>query len=332
MNLLKLLAQTIVLLILLAVAWVAWVYQDHLTPVAEELVVLYTDWNRNAHWSKQAADRTPPPAAPVPAQAPPPVPADAAAPLLKAEQETTPAVAPESSTAAAPAAADAAPAAAPAQQAVAPVPEAAPAATVSANTQPPPTDIPPPAVASPAAPAAPVPAAEPAVAAPAAAAEPPAAAPVVAASAPLPQLGAAAPQAAPPAPGGDPSSILGRAATPHLSATVLVAKAVDLPVDPQELHARARRAAWSGQTDAAIAAYQQLIALQPQSADAHGELGNVYYQEKRQEAAVEQYEKAALLLVSQGDQTRIWQLLQTLRSLDANRARAVEEKLLARGK
>ena len=334
MNLMKLFAQTIVLLILLAVAWVVWVYQDHLTPVAEELVTLYADWNRNAHWSKQGADRTaPPPAAPAPAQAPAAVPAVAATPLLRAGQDTPPAMTSERSTTVEPVAVDVAPVGAPAPQAVTPAPETAPLAAVSTHTQAPLADPSPAAVGSLAAPAAmATPASEPVVAAPVATGAPVAAtAPVVAASAPLPQVGAAVSQAAS-APGGDPSSIMGRAVAPHLSATVLVAKIADLPVDPQELHARARRAAWSGQTNVAIAAYQQLISIQPQSADAHGELGNVYYQEKRQEEAAEQYEKAALLLVAQGEQTRIWQLLQTLRSLDATRARAVEEKLLARGK
>jgi hypothetical protein len=336
MNLLKLLAQTVVLLILLAVAWVAWVYQDHLTPVAEELVTLYTDWNQNAHWSKPAASKPEQPVAkssPAPSAATPPATADsepssptvaaAGAPLVKIQPESVTSSVAEPTAAPAPAL-DSSPTAAPAVAAV-------PSAAVESGAVPakpplgaapegtPPSQL---VMAQESAPA--VPAAAPAVTS--------AESKTAVTPDQTPRSADTPPPSSQPT-ARDPGAVLGRGTAPHLSATtVLVANPVEPPVDVLALHARARRAAWGGQTDAAIAAYQQLIISQPQSADAHGELGNVYFQAKRQADAAVEYEKAALLLVDQGDQTRIWQLLQALRGLDAVRARGVEEKLLARGR
>ncbi len=71
----------------------------------------------------------------------------------------------------------------------------------------------------------------------------------------------------------------------------------------------ARQAYWQGRLDEAERLYQTLARQYPDNPDLVGELGNVYWQQGKQEAAFAVYFEAASRLYRQQQQQKAWDLL-----------------------
>jgi tetratricopeptide (TPR) repeat protein len=71
----------------------------------------------------------------------------------------------------------------------------------------------------------------------------------------------------------------------------------------------ARQAYWQGRLDDAVQIYQTLVKQAPGDPNALGELGNVYWQQGKQDAAFEVYFAAAHQLYLQKKQQQAWDLL-----------------------
>ncbi len=65
--------------------------------------------------------------------------------------------------------------------------------------------------------------------------------------------------------------------------------------------AKARAAFSMGETDAAIAAYQQYLTDHPDNIDGHGELGNVFFSQGRYREAATEFYGVAMCLVARGN-------------------------------
>lgn len=94
----------------------------------------------------------------------------------------------------------------------------------------------------------------------------------------------------------------------------------------QELMA-ARAAYWQHDIPAAIAKYRALIRQVPNAAFAYGELGNVYYMDGERHKAADNFSRAAMLLIRQGQEQRAASLVPVLGTLDPALAQKVQEAL-----
>ncbi len=89
----------------------------------------------------------------------------------------------------------------------------------------------------------------------------------------------------------------------------------------------ARRAAWDGNSDAAIENYRTLIKLQPENYDAYGEMGNVLLEKGDNESAVEAYSQAALLLSQSGYPQAAWHVMNIVAKMDQTKADELHQTL-----
>jgi len=91
---------------------------------------------------------------------------------------------------------------------------------------------------------------------------------------------------------------------------------------------KARQLAWEGKSEQAVEVYQQLIELRPDNFDVHGELGNVYLQLHRVEAACDAYQRAAVLLHEAGNGMMAWHLQRVIQGLDLERGERLRRVLM----
>jgi predicted negative regulator of RcsB-dependent stress response len=91
----------------------------------------------------------------------------------------------------------------------------------------------------------------------------------------------------------------------------------------------ARMAAWKGQWDKAEAAYRQLQQENPEDFNIHGELGNLYYMQRKGKEAAEAYYQAATLLAAQGYQRDAMRLMQIIRRLDPALGNKLQQELFS---
>lgn len=89
----------------------------------------------------------------------------------------------------------------------------------------------------------------------------------------------------------------------------------------------ARSAYWKGDKARAEQLYRTIMQANVESPEAAGELGNLLYSKGDFEAAAEAYYQAALRLQRQGAEMQARHLARIIRSLDSNKADALEEKL-----
>lgn len=93
------------------------------------------------------------------------------------------------------------------------------------------------------------------------------------------------------------------------------------------LHA-ARAAFWNKDIEESAKHYQTLLATEAgNSADLHGELGNVYYMAGRWREAGDAYYEAAIRLIESGEHNRAHYLYKVISGLDSERAKALAAKL-----
>jgi hypothetical protein len=104
-------------------------------------------------------------------------------------------------------------------------------------------------------------------------------------------------------------------------------------VTPQQQYTqiinRARQAYWQGQYQQSINYYQQAIKLMPESADGHGELGNVYYTQGEWDKAGESLYQSAIRLLDKGRSDKAYNMLSIIRGLRHERAAELEKRLQA---
>jgi tetratricopeptide (TPR) repeat protein len=93
--------------------------------------------------------------------------------------------------------------------------------------------------------------------------------------------------------------------------------------------ALARKAYWENDLEAAVSAYQDAIAADPDNPDAYGELGNLYFAQGDWDGASQAYLDAGLRLTAQGRQAQAARLLRVLGRLHPGRARQLAQELYA---
>lgn len=93
--------------------------------------------------------------------------------------------------------------------------------------------------------------------------------------------------------------------------------------EQQELMS-ARAAYWHHDIPTAIERYRRLIQQVPDAAFAYGELGNVYYMNGDRLKAAHSFERAAMLLIQQGQSARAATLIPVLGALDPGLAQKVQ--------
>ncbi len=92
---------------------------------------------------------------------------------------------------------------------------------------------------------------------------------------------------------------------------------------------QARQAFWARDLVKAETLYRELLNAESNSADAWGELGNLYYGQAKWQQAAESYSEAAIQLLEQGQYQRAMFLHYVVRGLDPAQAARIDEKLRA---
>lgn len=123
-----------------------------------------------------------------------------------------------------------------------------------------------------------------------------------------------------------PPDIEPAAVEPAATAASDTAPAAADPVFQSRLE-QARSLFWQRKPRAALQAYRGLTADYPNSAQAWGELGNLYFNLRQAPAAANAYARAIDLLIAQGEFMRAHQLLGVMYRLDARQARQLESRL-----
>ncbi len=95
----------------------------------------------------------------------------------------------------------------------------------------------------------------------------------------------------------------------------------------QQIINKARQAYWQGQYPQSAKYYQQAIDLLPESPDAHGELGNLYYDQGEWDKAGESLYQAAIRLIENGRSDKAFTMLSIIRGLKHKRADELEKRL-----
>lgn len=90
---------------------------------------------------------------------------------------------------------------------------------------------------------------------------------------------------------------------------------------------QARQAYWSRNLVMAETMYRQVLAGDDASADAWGELGNVYYMQAKWSQAAEAYAEAAIRLLQKGDYSQAMFMRYIVIGLDPRQAQRVDEQL-----
>lgn len=98
--------------------------------------------------------------------------------------------------------------------------------------------------------------------------------------------------------------------------------------EPLALWREARSAVWQGDLGQAVAYYSQLIALQPENYDAHGEMGNVLLAQGSIPAAIDAYADAARLIHRSGHTRMAYRVASVVASLDEGRGRALIDEFM----
>lgn len=94
-----------------------------------------------------------------------------------------------------------------------------------------------------------------------------------------------------------------------------------------EMLAAARRAYWNHDLPLAIRHYQALIQAFPNDPDYFGEVGNIYFEQGRNEQAAQAYYEAALLLLARGQRTRAGEMVELLQKTSPSHAESLLERL-----
>lgn len=100
------------------------------------------------------------------------------------------------------------------------------------------------------------------------------------------------------------------------------------PAEPLVVWRAARAAVWQGDLDSAVVHYRQLIALQPDNYDAHGELGNVLLAQSDISGATEAYVQAARLIRKAGNIEVARRVAGIVAMLDEARGKALYSEFL----
>lgn len=82
----------------------------------------------------------------------------------------------------------------------------------------------------------------------------------------------------------------------------------------------ARQAYWKRDMAAAEAHYKGLVNDMPENADILGELGNLYYAQRRMDEAAKMYHQAGVLLIKDGKPQQVMGLIGVLQSIAPNKA------------
>ncbi|PIV21733.1 MAG: hypothetical protein COS39_10080 [Hydrogenophilales bacterium CG03_land_8_20_14_0_80_62_28] len=90
---------------------------------------------------------------------------------------------------------------------------------------------------------------------------------------------------------------------------------------------KARDAYAKGDMEAAVAAYKDYIKKSPSNADAHGELGNVYYSGGKLPEATQSYYDAANLLIAQKQMERVNDLMPVIAQVNPSLANELAAKM-----
>lgn len=93
----------------------------------------------------------------------------------------------------------------------------------------------------------------------------------------------------------------------------------------------ARTAFGQGNMDLAVKKYHELIELENDEADFHGELGNVYYTMGKWQQAGASYYEAAVRLIETGQFAQVGYLQRVIQGLDAERAEKLASQLNTQG-
>jgi tetratricopeptide (TPR) repeat protein len=96
------------------------------------------------------------------------------------------------------------------------------------------------------------------------------------------------------------------------------------PLTTRELWMQARRSFYRRDFSTSIKSYEQLISKTTDNFDAHGELGNVYFNQGKMQEAASSYFNAAEVLVRLGQVDRASSLLGMLRQMDTEKAEELQ--------
>lgn len=102
------------------------------------------------------------------------------------------------------------------------------------------------------------------------------------------------------------------------------------PASAKDIQARldaARSAYWSRDLEGAEAQYKSLIADAPTNADIKGELGNLYYGQRRMGEAAQMYHQTGLQLIADGNRRQIMPLIGVLQSIAPDKASDLRNRL-----
>ncbi len=89
----------------------------------------------------------------------------------------------------------------------------------------------------------------------------------------------------------------------------------------------ARQAYWSRDLAGAETRYKKLAQDFPDNADIKGELGNLYYAQRRNAEAAEMYYQAGLLLINQGNPQQVMLLIGVLQAIAPEKAADLRQRL-----
>lgn len=107
------------------------------------------------------------------------------------------------------------------------------------------------------------------------------------------------------------------------------AEANVIPDSNRSLWIKARKAFYTRNFEESISSYEQLIANTRDNFDAHGELGNVYFNQGKKIEAAAAYFEAAAILVRLDQARRAESLMSLLNYLDAEKASQLKELIAA---
>lgn len=97
--------------------------------------------------------------------------------------------------------------------------------------------------------------------------------------------------------------------------------------DIQSRLAEARQTYWNHDLATAETLYKALVVDAPTNADIKGELGNLYFAQRRMNEAADMYHQTGLQLISDGNTQRIMQLIGVLQSIAPDRAADLHNRL-----
>jgi tetratricopeptide (TPR) repeat protein len=121
------------------------------------------------------------------------------------------------------------------------------------------------------------------------------------------------------------------AQSPEPAAIAAPAPATESATEQPATLQEARMAAWKGQWDKAESGYRKLQQENPDDFNVHGELGNLYYMQRKGKEAAEAYYQAATLLAAQGYRRDAMRLMQVIQRLDPELGAKLQQELFGSG-